>query len=562
MGKKSESDLVCNILQSKEKKILKQSGNTEENLYLVYTDVIRSTELDKRETNVIEWRKNAFYGQLDNLLQPECSLALKSIGDALFILYNVGAKKDTSVKDILYYIWKATTSLKKYDIKIRVAVHKITGHKLGGDIANHIETLSRFGDIKILIESLKKDIFGTEVNRTARMLSLVHGPAILVSNEIACEIDQNAEVTAIKGGSIQFECNNKKFAVHFPVPILYMKGVHGDKDANGGYVVWELHQENEDIEEAILAPEFKLNQSFRLINALMQNAIEPMKEYRNISERVLNELSFQKPSIELRFYNDILWTVEDYFTICDPSFQRKPRKIENRNYIGSLRHIITKIDKNDDEILTIQGQKSKINIKANQNSITSIAIDNSAPSTRFMISQLAFTSYSDNKHKDRTRELLSKQNISNSIKQIEAQSIDLYKGIRFTDQLLKSLGDDKILTSFEGFGDNCILLLYQVYSDYLREATSETIFQSVSDITSCVSFGLTTGMTDGFILYKTQDYKNEIKTILTQLISAQSNEFYYKIYPVMIIMLSMSKYLPLKRNIKYLAKVSEWYNES
>ncbi|MBM4141764.1 MAG: adenylate/guanylate cyclase domain-containing protein [Nitrospira sp.] len=205
--------------------------NKKEVVYLVLTDAVGSSELDNR-LDPIEWRKCAFKNQLGCLLSSNSnSLALKSVGDALFVIYEVNgnkSKEDKIVKEILYCVWKAFERTKNDDafkIPIRCAIHRITDHKKGDGIARDLESLQTSGDKSHLVEALKKDIFGKEVNRAARILSLVHNPTILVSEAIVNMINPNANKIALDFKPIEFKYNNQRLIFHSPVPVLYMKGV-------------------------------------------------------------------------------------------------------------------------------------------------------------------------------------------------------------------------------------------------------------------------------------------------------------------------------------------------
>ncbi|KKM21952.1 hypothetical protein LCGC14_1630260 [marine sediment metagenome] len=219
-----------------------------EELFLIYTDVVGSTPLDEGNEDPISWRETSFLEQLKMLLSIENSLALKSIGDALFIT----VKSDTTsvesrkllCKKVLACTYKAYTKSKKAgikstlkkEIKIRAVVHLINEHYFGDRIANKIINAIKKGDIDdadmkksgLLIKALQEDIFGTEVNKAARIQSLVKSDAILVSEEIARIIeDEDVKYIEkkIKLGYISFEYNKEKYRLHSSVPVIKLKGL-------------------------------------------------------------------------------------------------------------------------------------------------------------------------------------------------------------------------------------------------------------------------------------------------------------------------------------------------
>jgi len=198
-----------------DRKNKKRSKKNEEVVYLVYTDVVGSGKLDLDPKKVVQWRKKTFLKQLRSLLNPEKSLVLKSIGDALFVLYDGVNKSDEEgiIKEILCCIHEAFVNTQKPFI--RAVVHRITEHKRGREIKNYLgKMINKQSNMKYLTDTLEKDIFGKEVNRAARILSLVHAPAILVSQDVANQIDPEANKKAIQGLSIDVpKYRNKKWVL-------------------------------------------------------------------------------------------------------------------------------------------------------------------------------------------------------------------------------------------------------------------------------------------------------------------------------------------------------------
>lgn len=547
-----------------DRKSKKRSKENEEVVYLVYTDVVGSSELDKESEKVIKWRKKTFFTQLKSLLGPDQSLVLKSIGDALFILYDSINKdvEENFVKEILYYLHKAF--VKTIKPSIRAVVHRITNHKRGKEIKTYLQRCkNKQKNMKYLTDTLEKDIFGKEVNKAARMLSLVHAPAILVSQDVVNQISKQADEKAIKGESINVNYRRKKLILHSPVPVLYMKGVfnyHDEKASRIPYVIWELGV----IKDATLAPEFKLNQTFRLITARLSNAVMLANRRDEILQITMEKLSFGNPDLALRFYVDMLWEVTDYFIFQNPEFERKERQIKRNNYLNSLSNLISKTPPENN--IQIEGQAGKLTINFNTCSIDKLTYSaGGVPDKEFVISLLVFTSFPDISHQNQIRKLLSRENQSGLVKEIEPQSIQIYQSIKFGGKFIKGLDTGQVFDNFSGFsGKTSILLMFQVYFECLKDADNlASLFEGVEKIEdnnlTVACYGLTAGLIDGFVLYSIDTWEAGLKSILTKFIAVtDAKDFYYKISPVAAFILKPScNFSTLKNNIRYLQKVFE-----
>jgi len=522
-------------------------------VYLVLTDAVGSSELDNRTLNPVDWRKKSFKNQLLFLLKYKKSLALKSVGDSLFVIYKTdgnNSEEDITVKKILNCVLEAFKNNTR--IPIRCAIHRITGHKQGGEIANDLNSLRTLGDKKLLIKTLREDIFGKEVNRAARIISLVHNPAILVSEDVVMKICKNADEKASQFEPIEFGNENGKL-IHSPVPVLYMKGVFEYKKEKNQkpYVVWELGEK----EKPTLMPEFKCNQALRLITVRLKKAERLSQKIDGIVNNTLEKLSLHKPDLKLKFYIDMLWKVEDYFILRDPSFERidRGKTINNKDYLLSLSNLIPTARKKGGA-LQKNGQIKKLNIKATIKGIEEITWKNDLPNNEFVIPLLAFTTFPDFEHKKRTRDLLSKEDLKHDqlISEIEPQSIDIFENIKIID---KNLINENSWN---------VLLLFQVFSEFIKQAHNlEKLFEKVEENINEIKvacYGLTTGFTDGFVLYTCpQKWENGLKLILTKIIGDQLAEsFYHKIYPIGIFILKqVREFHRLNINIQCLKKLSK-----
>lgn len=548
-----------------------KSGET---IYLVYTDVKGSADLDNKFSDCIEWRKKAFCDQLKNLIIPYKPTVLKSIGDALFVIYENSKPREIELerlKFILHCVWKSTQDInyERCKIPIRAVVHRIEGHKRGNAIAQILTKKKILKSNNAFTQILRKDIFGTQVNLAARILSLSHGSCILVSNDVAKIINKDSILFAKSGKIIPFEYGKQSYSLHSPVPILYMKGVFNNNKSviHNPYLVWELDPLKVE-ETPHLASEFKSSQSFRLILVEIRGSKNIAKVQAQIATEAIERLSFNRPNEKLIFYVDMLWKVIDYFHLHDATFDRITGKINPDNYLESINDLITKrLSKGN---ISILGQSGELKFSVNKNSIKNVSYNTQSRNIiqkAYLTPLIAFTSYPDINHGTIVRKMLSKDHLNNEILHIEPQTVELFRTIVFNKETLTKNMKEDGSTDFRAFsGKRCILLIFQIYFKFLKESDNpKKLFKGVKAINKSLEvafWGLTSGLTDGFVLYicnndkhKIDDinWQNGVNIILDKLVSIRVENFYSKIYPLaMYILEEDSSFVPQKRNIKYL----------
>lgn len=610
-------------------------------VYLVITDVVGSCDLDRKigsNGSILKWRDECFKRQLSKLLTLDEALALKSIGDALFIIYEVPYRSELENRKlatkILNYLWKAFDEVKtkciieaqgtpydkedeeKLEVKIRAVVDRIEGCERGKKIAEHLEKLKqrrkKLGNIDFLKLTMAKDVFGNEVNRAARILSLVRQPAVLVSDDVAKQIKEDTKEYAKKGKPIPIKRVGKDLILHSPVPVLYIKGIsdtdedqprEDSENANGNgttedkqneevvssYIVWQLGKEKVNA-EAVLAPEFKQNQAFRIINTFLKKPISGGEDSLETKrKKILCEassiLGLDNPSLEFLFYCDFLWLIEDYYIFRNPSFDRDTRdRINSEDYFQTLGFLTDdkpltrkKGDPANTQKYRIKGQLTDIIITTAKEAIRDIDIIRREKAKKFFNPILVFTSHPDVKHRSRVRKdfFSKKREISDDdiISALKGVSIPLYKGLRFNLNIFTKipLSNKPRSEFYDGFSrNNCnILLLFQVYFDSLEEGDSQALFAGLdSDAVNhsglyYLCSGLTPGIMDGFVIYDTDNWKDGVDSILQNLIIPEPKvSFYKKIRPIAIFILEYRNnyfegYYPLKKNLQYLIKVKE-----
>ncbi len=520
-----------------------------EELFLVFTDVVGSTVLDAKGDS--SWRISSFTKQLSSLLSIDNSLALKSIGDALFIIIRKNIEKDKVklCREILARTYEAylkvketdtNDSLMKQPVKIRAVVHLITGHKSGKDIAKEIENSSiNEKKFKILTQSLRNDIFGTEVNKAARIQSLVKKDAILVTEEIAKLIqnDESFYFSKLKNlHPLEFDFDERNFILHSPVPVTRLKGLE-HINVHLPVIVWQLNEnfryDNNDIKRDIpvLSVEFKFHQVLRFLMVGLKRRIQ-FEEIEIASKQISELIKPLDNDIVSKFYNDLIWDVIDEIEISAINFKRY--SINDKKELPIVRQTLFSgtyfaIKRNGTQFELINGANKK----------------NKNYGTNLIISHMILCSYPSKEIADINRELFEKNKTEKElIKYIEPQTLDIYKPITILEYEVNKVSDDYF-----------IMLFFGVYIQKLSEANDQKkLFEGINsnehfNNPKPVIYGLNTGLVDGFVLYRinTDTIKNNkiceiygepLNNLLNQYFpSYLDNTFYTKTFPISIFLL-------------------------
>lgn len=544
-------------------------------LFLVYTDVVGSTPLDLSTDDPIAWRRTSFLEQLKMLLSIDNALALKSIGDALFIIIDCSHKtknKKELCQEVLACTYKAYLNTKtaginsklNKEINIRAVVHLIKDHCCGEEIANEIIKAILDGQIddkdnkksSLLIQSLKDDIFGTEVNKAARIQSLVRADAILISEEIAKIIEDNPAKyndNLNKLFYITFKHKDTEYQLHSPVPVIKLKGLK-DISYKSPLIVWQLDQIPRDIQPA-LATEFKSYQMFRLLltglkkiplqendRVVMQSEVDDLLELNNLSKNVFS------------FYNDFIWDVIDEFEISPIKF--------TRNSIGEVHENIKNQKKAfEGNFFCLKPVSGSFKLLPNRN----INVD-------LLISKIVLCSFPSREVAIHGRQIVETISIGDQkyVLFTEPQTIDIYT----PSNLLPKKFDDYI--------GSFILMFFGVYIQNVSDANNENTF--FSDISSLlpdndlkvIIYGINSGLVDGFVLFKVENVSskaidnNNVQTVFESPIasilnkykpSKLSTNFFSKTFPISLFLLSSNdRFKANERNISYLKRIKINFN--
>jgi len=546
----------------------------ENNVYLIFTDIVSSCDIDNKK-DVKGWRNEAFFRQLKNLLIPENAVALKSIGDALFIVIE---GNQTSVKTLLTYLCDAVQKFEiesdneKVPVEVRAVMHKIDmcRHTHGTDIINRLKDVKNCGDFtnksKRLVTALDKDVFGIEVNKASRILSLLTGASIILTEEVVrayCKEEQYDFNLMLNnppqniGGEMQ---------IHSPFPILKLKGFKIEIDRP--LIVWHLSKTENS--EKTLSQEYKKRHSFRLLTTITDDSIMQLNNLKELRNKVINQLQTQDSNIAFSFYTDFFWNVVDYVELTDINFSREHTN-NTRRFSDIYSHKCKEeshhfykysIVLNDDRFVDFtceRNEKNRINRMGNTSHLTSLVVD----------------SFSEKESSQSFRNLFSfkrANNQKNEILSIVPQTVDVYNGIDIFDYKKASHKNElwKLLNNPQ---ERFLLVFFQFYMDEVDNAAAH--FKQLFNVRIPSSCGITlvpiikgyvAGLIDGFVIYYIEDsqkrekiepFVESTKTLLSFMINTvpgrTTKMFYNFSYPSSIFFLKNNENFNFrKENYKYL----------
>lgn len=483
-------------------------------LYLILTDVVNSCDKDN-DTCPIKWRKKVFYEQLNKLLIQDGSIALKSIGDALFVIIPNDNNKCIGT---LMNVLEAFIACKISNFEIRAIIHKVcygngAKNKKGGDIATEISKIKNSNiKAKHLIDSLSYDIFGRQVNKASKLLSLLQGGAVLLSEDVVSDlinqpVNESTKIITeiynnkIRSIEIKIEDNKLLYVIHSPVPITFLKGFDkldkSDDDhisKEKPFIVWHLTAKK-NIEEARLAIEYKERHSFRLLMTDLKTPQNILTKNADIQESVLLPLTKDKESF--MFYTDFCWNVYDYYNFESIDFSRLKRKEFNKNIFRRYTKIFS-------------GQSFSLEIKAQKNSFSTELIPKEGIKQDFILPMIVMDSYTQKMSSQTNRSIYqkNKEDIQQAVKvkidRIEPQSIDIYEKISFNNNI-----DTNKLQS------NYLLVFFRYFFDKLKDGDNSLQEIMSLDITDSDDelqikpfiYGRLSGMVDAFALYEINSEK-------------------------------------------------------
>ncbi len=513
------------------------STSSEEVLYLIFTDVVNSCEKDNcRTSNPLEWRKETFYNQLTKLLLQDGSTALKSIGDALFVTVPNSECKETLANLIEAFISCKESST--HAVNIRAVIHKIPIGKenlKGKEIAEKIKEIEG-SETKAghLINSLPKDIFGIQVNKASRLLSLLQEGAVLLTQDVVEDLKED-EYELDENNKIRIESKKGKvYYIHTPVPINFLKGFEKGKykeedskndivSNSSPFLVWHLTEKG-IANEARLAIEYKERHSFRLLMTNLHEVEDVSKNNKIIQDEVLDALSINNESF--KFYTNFCWNVYDYFEIEDINFSRLSKKefgcvdrfpdiYNNKPFGRQLHKLSIRISKT-----TLSATFNMDEGKKEQDFILPVIVMDSYP--KKVSSHINRSLYQANQE---NCDFLTKDDVK--INSIEPQTIDIFEEIYLNEKIENFNNENNfLLVFFRYFFDKinvCDEKLQKIFSlrDILIDKKSKKYIRSIF----C---GRISGMVDAFVLYELTNQPSDLDNNVWEEVISKYLEYNFK----------------------------------
>lgn len=551
-----------------------------ETLYLVLTDVKDSCHKDDDPARVAAWRACSFCTQLEHLLSTNEHVVLKSIGDSLFVLVK-NSGQITAILENVYIAFHECNNCKKCrmsscrkhspqnrskcknNTEIRAVIHKIKfgeQNRMGNDVVAAIEAKNIDGGImkkaKRLIDSLKNDIFGKEVNRASRILDIPTEAVVLVTNDVVqdvfveqCESYSSEEKDEAKShilanGKLDVAVGDKHYHIHTPVPLTHLKGFT-DISIESPYLVWHFSK-SDGYTEAILAQEYREKQSFRILLTRLMGSkqLSDSKISTEIYNEVLDLLNKNGRQQSFKFYTICFWNIVDYFELQDVNFLRlmqddKDKLLKSKKCTGQTYE------------LTIETPKDSTNAIVN--------LSKTKGKQDYMLASVIIDSYHKRSSSQLNRELYELKDESegrNLVKFIEPQTIDIFSDNVFVNVLTENIN-----------GGCFLLVFYRFFFNHKMESINK-YFNSIDNLKidnekiTPILRGTLTGLLDAFVVYElkgttdssTHDkiFEEAIKEILSYTLqqkgllgSKMAGENFYSLsYPTSIFILKKNDKFP------------------
>ena len=562
---------------------------SQESVYLIFTDVVDSSAMDN-DSSAKQWRNQVFCHQLEHLLKPQNAIALKSIGDSLFIVIKeLGAAK---ILDIFKYLCDALNNFKIEDksVEIRAIMHKIdmATHTHGQTIADHINATIKDKDLlgksEHLRKTLERDVFGIEVNKANRILSLLTGAAVLLTKEVveAYCVDKSKYDAFLKKKHNEIE---NGMSIHSPFPIISLKSFNEVK-IETPLIVWHLSKTTST--HTTLTQEYKKKHSIRLLTAVTKNPVTTLTQMKDCRKNVICKLRSDDltKAFSFDFYTDFFWDLVDYVDLTSMDFSREHtnRTLKYHDlYLPKYKNIARASEetqrKEAKEAHHFYKYDVTFEITKHDTApkFAGFTMDRNAEHRQkeagntSLITSLVIDSFSDKCNSQSNRQLYDFKG-NETEKDIEAiipQSIDIYQNIDIN-------GDVEFCSGkFKKESSRFLLVFFRYFMDNVDEAerTYKNLFKdnvncpaSDSGITlNPLMKGHITGLIDAFVIFEIHDTQNreqhtpfKIATynFLNYAINIAPNAgktFYKNCYPTSVFFLKKNETFDIdERNLAHL----------
>lgn len=314
---------------------------------IIFTDAKGSTKADEKSASkeILALRERLFHGQLKGLTAKNGWNIIKSVGDALVFSVKVpkSGKATELVKSCLEELFQAWKKLNSTTDQIRVAVHyaEATHIVSGKSLATKLKSLLKDSDLDSLnafLGSLKSDIFGPGINRSARLAHAPSGSLFVLSLHVVEKLfGKKISAADIEDHLLSQTALHPTLPLRGPIPLVKVKGVDsigfphlfkkkkGDVPAEPWWI-WELVDEGFSKFQSFGA-ENKRFQVIRMIQAIFPVKQSLQKRADGNSVAIAPDPVFKKhlkDTTALAFFSDLVLRVVDTWSCFRPS--------DNRNF--------------------------------------------------------------------------------------------------------------------------------------------------------------------------------------------------------------------------------------
>lgn len=471
---------------------------------------------EQYKNHLFQSRNNLFINQMNGLTKPEKGWrVIKTVGDSLIISFKPTSLEEELKECIgsLFKVWK------HFRRELRVACHLAYLKDILIDedlvpLRNSLERLKSKTDICLspILSSIDWDIFGSAMNRAARLAGLPKRGLFIVSQEVMevindpNDLKQNIRERTSVGLKLN-GCENTVRA--YAIPVVKIKGLECLYTYKKPWFVWEIAPFKKNGERSVFAVE---NKEFQTIKILLARFYQKVKFNNRNKPNIIEHQPEEKIREALLdcesnpFFIDFMFDIEKRFSLYHPSLDR--------------------VFEDQDSKIADRGWESTISEEAN-----------------VFPYYIMFTSAPNESVHKEIRDYFRKFS-RNFYFYFQVITLDIYGNIEF---FLKQEQPYKQIMNCKQY----YLLLFQIRSSYLefsddivgffkkeRLGPLKSLYYGGGYELFVIAFGLIKGESDGFILFGTKNEEDIMGTVKDFLLSETITNlrygflFFHKIAPL------------------------------
>jgi len=523
---------------------------------IVITDELESVSKDKSANNkqeLVERRKELFVKQVKSLVEPGSGwTVIKSVGDSLIIRLDLTkGQLAKSLKCCLRSLLNAQTLLynKNEDATkagpIRIAVHFtylekiVTGQELK-PLKKALQDRKMPSGVILepFLNSIEYDIFGSDMNRAARLASIPEKGLFVVSDEVMDNLCNKKQKET--DSPLELKLDRKTFAWARAFPLTDIKGFT-KYTYRFPWPIWEIipHKTNQN-SLFYLGPQLKELQAIKVVVAKLHT----------VEAKTLAVQSFQKILRDNRcpLYVDLVFKIKHHHELF--------ASVRNRKFDEQIAALKDKI----------AALKDKITAPKNKAVIWKEEI--SEEIAGLISCYIMFTSVPNIRVNRQLREYFAPKDAKNPEWSFQLVSYDIYESFKINS----CLKENKDLTSCKYF----FLLLFQIRNDFAKDADNlRRFFEEKQEEPLLIqngygdilpfAYGLIEGDVDGFVLFGANGRGTNLAERLREIIQNNvllASGFFTKVAPISLYELEplrMNK--DKKDNLEYLKLVRKKHDK-